>query len=61
MWARVLESTLTVYAMIITDTGAHDMQVYERTLAPGGLSVKFKRLRDEKPLQVVNGILKREK
>jgi hypothetical protein len=59
MWARVLESTLTVYAMIITDTGAHDMQIYERTISPGGLSIKFKRLRDEKPLQVVNGISKR--
>ena len=42
-------------------TGAHDMQIYERTLSPGGLSIKFKRLRDEKPLQVVNGILKRVK
>ena len=59
MWARVLESTLTVYAMIITDTGAHDMQIYECTLSPDGLSIKFKRLRDEQPLQVVNGILKR--
>ena len=61
MWAHYLDSTLTVYAMIITDAGAHDMQIYERALSPGGLSIKFKRLRDEKPLQVVNGFLKRVK
>ena len=61
MWARYLDSTLTVYSMTITDTGAHDMRLYERTLSPDGLSIKFKRLHDEKPLQVVNGILKRVK
>ena len=60
MWARYLDSTLTVYTMIITDSGAHDMQIYERTLIPGGLSIKFQRLRNESPLQVVIGILKRK-
>ena len=47
MWARYLDSTLTVYAMIITDAGAHDMRIYERTLTPVGLAIKFERLRDE--------------
>ena len=60
MWARYLDSTLTVYTMIISDSGAHDMQIYERTLTPEGLAIKFKRLRNENPLLIINGILKRK-
>jgi hypothetical protein len=61
MWARYLDSTLTIYAMIITDSGAHDMQIYERTLTPEGFIIKIKRMRNESPLQIVNGIVKRKK
>jgi hypothetical protein len=61
LWARYLDSTLTVYAMIIMDTGAHDMQIYRYTLTLGGLSINFKRVRNEESLQVVNGILQRVK
>ncbi len=59
MWARVSESTLTVYAMLITDSGAHDMQIYKRTLTADGLDLKFKRLRNEDSLGEIYGILKR--
>jgi hypothetical protein len=47
--------------MIITDFGAHDMQIYERTLTPEGFIIKIKRMRNENPLQIVNGIVKRKK
>jgi len=59
MWARILDSTLTIYAMFITDTGAHDMQIYERTLTKDGLNLNFQRLRDDTSLGVVKGVLKR--
>ena len=61
MWARILDSTLTVYSMTITSMGAHDMQIYERTLIPGGLSLHYTRLRDEAPLENLHGTLKRVK
>ena len=51
----------TVYAMIIMDSGDHDMQIYERTLTPESLIIKIKRMRNENPLQIVNGIVKRKK
>ena len=59
MWARVSGLTLTVYAMLITDSGAHDMQIYKRTLTADGLDLNFRRLRNEAPLGEIRGVLKR--
>lgn len=35
------------------------MQIHERSLIADGLSVVFKRLRDEKPMKAITGTLKR--
>jgi len=61
MWARFLDSSLIIYAMMITETGAHDMQIYQRILNPGGLAINLQCFLDENPLRVVTGILKRIK
>jgi hypothetical protein len=59
MWARVSGSILTAYAMLITNSGAHDMQIYKRTLTTDGLILEFQRSRNEATLGRVKGELKR--
>lgn len=61
VWARVDGSTLTIHALIVTDSGGYEMQVYERTLAPGGMSLKFARVVDGQVLRTVTGALKKVK
>lgn len=47
VWARIHDKTLTVYALMITDDGSYDMQVYDRTLLPNGdLDLSFTRILD---------------
>jgi len=57
VWARIEGSTLTVYAMLITDSGEYEMQVYERTLAAGGLKLNFTRYRRAQVLSHVEATL----
>lgn len=59
MWARIMGPTLSVYAMFVTESGGHDMQIYERTLTEGGMQLKIQRLRDEMPYRVITGTLRK--
>lgn len=61
VWARLIETTLTVYALLITDDGGYEMQVYHRTLADGGLSLRFFRFREGDAVRTVTASLKRTK
>ncbi len=61
VWARINDNTLTVYAMLITDSGEYEMQVYERTLVDGNLKLDFTRYRRSKVLSRVEAILKKRK
>jgi hypothetical protein len=58
-WARIEGSTLTIYALIITENGGYEMQVYERILTPGGMDLKYSRVRDGTVLRTVTGTLKK--
>lgn len=57
VWARVHGRTLTVNALIITDDGGYEMQVYDRTLTEDGMDLKFFRVRDGKTLKLITGSL----
>lgn len=46
VWARIHKDTLTVFALLITDEGSFEVQVYERTLTDKGLQLEFSRFRD---------------
>lgn len=59
MWARTDGSALMIYALIITDSGGYEMHVYERTLTPAGMNLKFSRVRDGEVLRTITGTLKR--
>jgi hypothetical protein len=59
VWARILGDTLTVYALLITDEGGYEIQVYDRTLTPTGMALRFSRIRDGQRLRRISGELER--
>ncbi len=61
VWARIVDKTLTVHALYITDDGGYEMQVYERSLdEKGDMDLVFKRFRDGEPIRDVTGNLQRQ-
>ena len=60
VWAAITGQTLTVHAMLITDDGGYEMQVYSRTLTASGMSLKFSRNRNGQELKTVYGTLARK-
>ncbi len=60
-WASIQGESLFVYGIHVTDDGGYELQVYERTLKPGGLAVRFSRLRDGEKLREITGFVKRLK
>ncbi len=47
VWARIHDNTLTVYALMITNKGAYDMQIYDRTLRDdGNMDLAYTRILD---------------
>ena len=61
VWGRLHGSTLTVHALMITDDGGYEVQVYERTLTETGLDLTFSRIRDGEQLKLIKGTLKKVK
>jgi hypothetical protein len=60
MWASIRGKTLGVYGVHVTADGGYELQVYERTLVPGGIKVVFKRIRNGKRLKEISGFAKRQ-
>lgn len=56
--AKIEGQTLTVYASLIADDGAHEVQTYERTLVPGGMRLKFSRVRNGEAIRAIEVDLK---
>jgi hypothetical protein len=61
MWARTDGDRLWRYALFVTETGGYEMQTYEYTLVPGGLNLRYSRVRDGEILRTVTGKLKKTK
>jgi hypothetical protein len=59
VWARLAGSTLTIFALLITDEGGYEIQTYDRTLTDDGLELRYTRDRNGKILPPVTGSLKR--
>jgi len=59
VWARIIGNTLTVYALLIIEDGGYEIQVYDRTLSPEGLELRFSRFRDGEALRTITGSLVR--
>ncbi|HWC02533.1 MAG TPA: hypothetical protein VHF87_07165 [Methylomirabilota bacterium] len=59
MWARLDGDKFWRYALFVTETGGYEMQTYEYTLVPGGLALRYSRIRDGEVLRTVTGKLKK--
>src|SRR5262245_23972197 len=59
MWARLDGDKLWRYALFVTENGGYEMQTYEYSLVPGGLNLKFSRVRDGVVQRTVTGKLKK--
>ena len=60
IWARFKDNTMTVYALLITDDGGYELQVYDRTLTKDGLQLTFRRFRNHKILKTISARLLRQ-
>ncbi|MBL8660113.1 MAG: hypothetical protein JNM75_10210 [Rhodospirillales bacterium] len=58
-WARLSGSTLSVFALIISDDGGYDLQIYDRTLGENGLDLVFSRWIDRQQVAEVRAQLTR--
>jgi hypothetical protein len=59
IWARLDGAKFWMYALFVTETGGYEMQTYERTLVPGGMDLRYSRVRDGEVLRTVTGKLKK--
>jgi hypothetical protein len=59
VWANIAGPTLTVHALLITDDGGYEIQVYQRTLTSDGMTLTFSRNRNGQELKTVSGALVR--
>lgn len=59
VWAAIDGKKLTLRSLHISEAGGYEMQVFNRTLTPGGLKTYFERVRDGHVLKRVTGTLKR--
>ncbi len=60
-WASVRGRTLGVYAMDVLEDGHYELRVFERTLTPLGLDLRFTRYNDGELVRELTGVLARTK
>jgi hypothetical protein len=59
LWVRIAGNHLTLYVMYIADDGSHDLRIYRYGLEGDQISLKFERLRDNQPLRVIRGDMRK--
>lgn len=60
VWSRLEGNTLSVFSLFINEVGEYDMQEYHRTLADGGLDLRFVGLSNGIPQKEIRAFLERE-
>ena len=56
-WARLHESTLSVFQMTLNEEGGYELTSYDRTLSDVGMELVFRRLREGDVVRTVRGRL----
>jgi len=59
VWAGIAGATLTVHALLVTDEGGYEVQIYHRTLTDDGMDLTFQRFRDGVLMKEIAGKLVR--
>jgi hypothetical protein len=57
VWASIAGATLTVHALLVTDEGGYEVQIYRRTLTDDGMDLTFQRFRDGVLMKELAGTL----
>lgn len=60
VWARITGDTLTVFSLFVQENGGYEMQQYDRTLAPGGLTLEFSLSGTGIPTRTISTFLERQ-
>lgn len=60
VWARIEGDTMTVYSLFVGANGGYSLQQYDRTLAEGGLQLRFQTIRDGEIQRAVETFLTRQ-
>lgn len=60
VWARIDDDTLTVFSLHVAEDGGYTLQQYDRTLAEGGLDLRFQAVADGNIQRGVETFLTRE-
>lgn len=60
-WARLEDHTLSVFVLVITDSGGYEMQTFDRVMTDdGNLEVRFSRFRNGEKLKTIKATLLRQ-
>jgi hypothetical protein len=54
-WASIDGNTLHVYAFVVTEDGAYELQIYDRVLTDKGIDIEFQRIVDDELLRRIVG------
>ena len=54
-WASIDGNTLHVYAFVVTEDGAYELQIYDRVLTDKGIDIRFQRIVDDEVLRRIVG------
>ncbi|MDD9722117.1 hypothetical protein PVW51_15540 [Sulfitobacter sp. PR48] len=60
VWARIEGDTFSVFSLFIDPAGDYEMQEFHRTLAPGGLDLLFRRVREGTIEREIRTLLRRK-
>lgn len=60
VWARLKDTTLTVFSLFVDEAGDYELQQFDRSLVEGGLELKFRVMRDGAITRSVETFLARE-
>jgi len=57
---KIEGATMTIHASQLMEDGVFEVQTYERTLVPGGMRLKFSRVRNGEPTRAIEAELKKD-
>lgn len=60
VWGRIIDDTLTVFSLFVDDGGGYELQQFDRRLAPGGLDMDFKVVRNGEVLRTASTFLTKQ-
>ena len=59
VWARILDQTLTIFALLINDDGGYELLIYDRSLADNGLNLNYSRIQNGDQLKTISSFLEK--